>query len=216
MGVGNPGRGCQRTSPGWKACWSSARPGRLRWPLRMPRRRGLRLQRGVRAAAAVRVGPDKGNCCGRWKRLQDAGGGIRKGGLVAKRKGESGMRNLGNGTCQKAEGECQMAEGRMRDGREGKSKMAEGECQMAEGNGQTGRSCSAFPGVVAHPGQVVDQSVGQDSNLVTLNHSRNDKIGILSHEDADAAARVGQGRGEKPARRPKTDERSQFQIAAKS
>ena len=61
--------------------------------------------------------------------------------------------------------------------------MADDGCQMAEGEGL----------MADDAGQVGDQPVGQDSNLVTFNHSPSDKIGILSHEDEDAAGRVGQG-----------------------
>jgi hypothetical protein len=81
--------------------------------------------------------------------------------LCRMRNAECGMRNGKAGTAQE---ECQMADD--------ECQMADDECQMADDEGQ-----NSEPMTEGCSGPVV----GQDSNLV-IEDSRNDKIGILSHE----------------------------------
>ncbi len=84
------------------------------------------------------------------------------------------------GKRQKEEGKKEMAEdeGQMT---ENEGQMTEDECQMADGK------CQMTDGEE----EAADLVVGQDSNLVT-EESMNDKIGISSHEDMDAADGTGQ------------------------
>ena len=85
------------------------------------------------------------------------------------------------------------AEQGKRQKEEGKREMADGEVEAA------------------------DLVVGQDSNLV-LEESMNDKIGILSHEDMDAADGTGEGQESKKAKNEANSKSTQsnLEIAVKS
>ena len=115
--------------------------------------------------------------------------------LCKLRKAEFGR---GNGGAEKADGQCPMTDGtgQMADGT---GQMADEECQVAAGElPASGERCEVEVGGCdeGQSGELTPEDnfgpvVGQDSDLVTDDDSRNDKIGILSHEGIRGDA-VGQ------------------------
>jgi hypothetical protein len=96
---------------------------------------------------------------------------------------------IGDGKCQMADDTCRMADDTCR--------MADDTCRMADDRCEV-RSGGCGEGESGEPTPEVSQGriVGYDSNRV-IDDSMNDKIGILSHEETDAAERPCQGAGDR-------------------
>ena len=135
------------------------------------------------------------------------------------RNGESGMRNgeseigngegeMANGKCQMADGKCQVADDRGRMAID-ECQMADEECRVAEGElpmvegelPMTDEQCEMESGGWAQRESSEPMAEGSsgpvagDDPLRALDDSTDDKVGILSHEGADAVDRTGQGDG---------------------
>src|SRR5271157_4802229 len=99
---------------------------------------------------------------------------------------------MADGGWQMADDRCHMTNGRWRMA-DGGWRMADHRCRMADHRCEV-RSGGCGEGESGEPTPEVSQGriVGYDSNRV-IDDSMNDRIGILSHEETDAADRPCQG-----------------------